>query len=145
MSIELKTKLGNVALKINATLRNDKQDEVSKAALAHLVFHAAPSKIENFKKNREEVYSEELAGKVKKGLEGVLEACFKDIKIETSMYVKQESKGQRELQAAHGELQAAHNAMKAIGTDEKTLRAAFPKLYEKTATEVVENDEESVG
>lgn len=136
MAIALATKLGSVKLSIEATLRNDRMQKVGEAALAHLVFHKVPAKVEGWKENRDEAYSDALAAKVVKALEEVVGECFTGIKVETSEYVKQEG-------AALKAIRAKHDTLKAAGVDEGILKESFPELYPKAAA--AETTEESVG
>ena len=137
MQIKLNSRLGSIALAISAVLRNDKLDQMAKAAALHLVYHSAGSKAfgEKAGHERSESYSDALAAHVAKVAKEVLGALFEGVEIATSPYVKE------------SRIDKLAKQMREIGMSEADIEAMVAKAKAaEVKTEVVEeSDEEAVG
>lgn len=93
MPIELKTKLGKVALSISAIMRKDMVEKVAAFGLQYLVWHIVPAKAyeKNAEFKRDSAYSDKLAQYLSGKMAHVLGEYFDNIEITTSEYVAPDS------------------------------------------------------
>src|SRR5713101_703213 len=90
-AIAVNSRLGNVALEIKASLRNDRVNEAAEAAAMHLLFHKAGSKAFNGKDGghkRDEAFSPELAKDVRIAVLESLGDIFENFDVKTAPYEK---------------------------------------------------------
>lgn len=137
MAVKLESRLGNVALSIEASLRNGKAEAAAALAMQQLVFHQAGSKAFGKKgshPDRAEAFNETLAADVEAACAQALVGLFEGIKITTKSYVPA-AKDAEKLIAD----------LEKLGASAETLAALRSEVKSPTAAKTAASDEESVG
>ena len=129
--LEMKTKLGNVALAIVAEPKADKLGALGMLAMQSLVFHKAPGAA--FKKGsgktRKDGYSDALKDSVVGAVKTALSELFDDVVVEGGEYI-----ATLKVDAARVEREKIWKSLEGI-LDESKREEMFPEFY-------VEEDEE---
>ena len=114
--MQVKTKLGSVAVLVTATVTTGKEEELMLLGMRYLLNHNAPAKA--FHKDTgfttKTPYGPEVEAAVAGAIKGTLGEYFSDVDVATSLYVKTEDKV---TVAVNAERQKAYNAMVKLAPD----------------------------